>query len=274
MADQPTTTEPPPKPSRRTPPQYAKTGSPQGRKSRSAGSVSRRGFRQTSRGGPGPSITGTSGKATAFDDVQRTTAAALATPVDTKRPQPSPSPAPAGMGGGGASPGRSSDRWYNRRVTTAALGTPTRGTTLGRGSAGTGTFHLDKATSAHLIMISMGVSAVAVVVNGRGIPAAYVGNTRVPGNMRGYAAVIVLGTLSLVVNELSSDLGMLAAVGMVFVALADTTLFTRIGNLFGGIGVGGIPPTSPTPTGPTTGPMTPSSPGPGAQPGGGVHKPA
>lgn len=171
--------------------------------------------------------------------------------------------------------------WYQRRVAAAGVsaGAPTSAPTVGTGRTGVGTVsgvHFDRVTSSRLIILSMGVSGVAVIIAGQGIAATteQVGNhtVKVPGNMRAFAGIIIFGTVALIINEFSPDLGALFALMSVLLAFADAQLFTTLGNVVTGTKAPAHPPaTSGQQTPAFTSPTIPVRPGPPA--GGGIWYP-
>lgn len=165
-----------------------------------------------------------------------------------------------------------------RRVGGVNVGVPS---SSGSVTATKATFQ--KATSARLILLSMGVAGVAIIVNSKGYPAYTAqgpnGAVKVPGTLHAFAGLTIAGTIALVVNEVSPDLGIVFAVGMVFIALADVKVFLTLGEAIFGKGkpiaakppsTGGasnIPNVSPNTPSPQGGQWLPSG-NPGVQPGG------
>lgn len=100
------------------------------------------------------------------------------------------------------------------------------GTTLAGGA--------DRTKSSRIIILAMGVAGAAIIIGGQSIPSYQVGNTKVPGNMRAFAGVVIAGTVALVLNEISPTVGMMFGVSLIFVAVADVKAFTSLGNaIFG-----------------------------------------
>jgi len=192
-----------------------------------------------------------------YQDVQDTAARAIQTPVDTDDPFRA-----TGKGGGGEAPGRdgpgfaagegpqpkterqgffsrarrsaseygqgeAGESWWNQRL---ALGGSTQRPTFA--SSGNTGLRFDKQTSARLIVVAMGVSGAAIIIKGGNATVVESGGVKVPGNLRAFTAVIVLGTVSLVLNEVSPSIGTLAAIAMLFVAATRVNAFDTLGKWF------------------------------------------
>lgn len=98
----------------------------------------------------------------------------------------------------------------------------------------------DRKQSSRIIILAMGVAGAATILTPTS--AYQVGNTKVPGNMRAFAGVIVAGTVALVINEISPSIGMLFGVSLIFIAIADAKVFTNFGNaIFGNASRVGTP---------------------------------
>lgn len=151
---------------------------------------------------------------------------------------PTETAAPATEGGGGGG-------FFDKRITWGGsqLQAPKTAPTFGGSTASP---RFNKGTSARLIILAMGVAGGAILISGRNIKPYDSGvkdsqgkPITVPGNLHSFAGVVIAGTIALIVNEVSADLGMLFAVSMGFIALADVKAYTAIGNaIFGGGGTG------------------------------------
>lgn len=148
------------------------------------------------------------------------------------------------------------------------FGSPSLGgmsTTLGSG--------YDRKQSSRIIILAVGVGAAAIIIGGSKIPAYAVHakdssgkdvTALVPGNMRAFAGIVVAGTVALIINELSPDLGMLFAVSLIFIAIADVKVFTSFGDALFGKGTHAPTPSQPAlPKGQPAQPVPPSQRGSG-----------
>lgn len=149
------------------------------------------------------------------------------------------------------------------------------GTATGSGSTGSGLSApnlnlsggqfagtIDRTTSARIIILATALSAIVVVVRdaqgaapGKTTVSTGAGQTvTVPTHLRSLGGVFIAGTVALVVNEVNPEIGLLMGLGLGFVTLGSTDVFSRIGGGFFGKtttlqpgpgGAGTVPPPDP-----------------------------
>lgn len=115
-------------------------------------------------------------------------------------------------------PATSSEYPWNKRVSWGGsqLQAPRRAPTFSTPSSNT---RFNKGTSARLIILAMGVAGFSIIFQGRNYKAPK--GSKVPGSLHAFAGLTIAGTIALIVNELSPDLGMAFAVGLLFLAGKD-----------------------------------------------------
>lgn len=141
------------------------------------------------------------------------------------RPTPTPSSGGPRMVQPGNYQARGPTTFLNQRVTWngSQLQAPTSAPspTLSSGSGFGATFN--KATSARLILLAIGVGGVVIIVSSKNYPAytSPQNGVTVPGTLHAFAGLTIAGTIALAVNEVLPDVGVVFAVGLVFLALND-----------------------------------------------------
>jgi hypothetical protein len=171
--------------------------------------------------------------------------------------------------GGGAT------SFLNRRVgwNGSQLRAPQRAPSFTATAPSTGA-RFNKGTSARLIILAMGVAGVSIIFAGRNFKPyeSKVGNktVKVPGTLHAFAGLTIAGTIALIVNEVSAELGIVFAVGLGFLALTDAQAFAAWGSkVFGG----GVPSSGTSKGGQSTGGATNFPVSPHALPQGGIWEP-
>lgn len=130
----------------------------------------------------------------------------------------------------------------SRPTPAPALSAPT----FSSGSTSTGTGNLDRATTARIIVVIVALSAIGTVAHDAIVgpaPSAPVkvgnGTVNPPTHLRTLGAVLVMGTVALIVNELDPGVGLILGLGIAFDVGANTLLgtnglFARLqGGMFG-----------------------------------------
>lgn len=123
--------------------------------------------------------------------------------------------------------------WESPKTRREFVSTPT--TSSGR----PGGTYADRTTVSRLIILAVGINSVVILWHsatdkGAATPQQVFlpdgSSLKIPRNLRAFAGTIIAGTLALFVNEVNADLGLLMAVGLVFIAFADVKFYDAIGG--------------------------------------------